>query len=142
MRLTIKIFCTFVMSVSAFANVKAADIFVYRNSSNTEKIDIEDLRHIFNGDRLAWNNSKVIRLYVNDLEKINERDFENFSGLTKAEFMDLWRIKFFSGRSGVPIQVKRQQKVLDSLEDNSAALYISFESIPISGEIKETKISF
>lgn len=110
-------------SAYAFADV----VYVYRNSNSLEPLTFENSRHIFDGGTLTWDNGKNIVLLVDELDKIDDKSFLKFAGLSKSQYLSQWRIKFFSGRALIPIQTKSISFASETLITNPSAIFFSFK---------------
>lgn len=132
----------FLISLSFSANGEA---FLYR-SSNSEPLSLEITRDIFEGQKLSWNNGKSIVLVLNELEQIDDSKFSSFTNLSKSQFLSKWRIKFFSGRSLMPIQVKSSNAALEIIKANPSSLFFSFTELSNEDKsldsLRVDKISF
>jgi len=90
-------------------------------------IENADIRDIIRANRLTWKNGQNILLIIDDLDLITDEEFQVAFGTSKSMFLEAWRIKFFSGRALSPLQVKSQRKGLSYIEDNTNALFLTFQ---------------
>lgn len=140
---TLFILLTSLFSMSAAA--VAGDVYVYVNSTNTEEIDIKTLRKIVQSNRLSWKNGQNIVLITEELSGMDDADFSEMTEISKSQFLNNWRLKFFSGRALVPIQLKKSVNPLDTLKENPSSIFFTFKALPedsISNQIKTLKLSY
>lgn len=52
-------------------------------------------------------------LLIDDLQETNSDDFNEVLDMSKSQFMEYWRIKFFSGRALIPKKIKNSNSDLD-----------------------------
>ena len=127
------------LGIFIFSNAYAfaGNIYVYSHVSNKEDVDLAKAIKIFQGGKLTWGNGVNILVLLDQLDVISDEDFKKFSQMNKSEFLDVWRVKFFSGRALVPIQIKNSSKALETLLENPTSLYFSFKKIPLEDQIAE-----
>jgi hypothetical protein len=130
-----------IFSFSAIA--KADDIYVYRNISNNETLDFENSRRIFDGSKLTWENGRNIVVLIPELDQIEDNSFQTFAQISKSQFLSRWRIKFFSGRALIPIQIKNLSSTFETLKTNPSGIFFSFKELSdaeLGGEKKNFKM--
>ncbi len=119
------------------AHAIAGNIYIYYHVSNKENLDLVKAKRIFQGDKLTWENGVNIIILLDQIDVISDTEFKEFSQLNKAEFLDLWRVKFFSGRALAPIQIRNRSKAFEALIENPTSLFFSFKKIEIADPILE-----
>lgn len=138
----IYLFCIVIISVS---HAFAGEAYVYLNNKNKEDLSLVNLKKIIRAQKLNWISGEDILLFVDDIKKTDNETFRSFSGVTKSEFIDNWRIKFFTGRAMTPIQARDQNTVMESLLENPFSIYVTFDQISpdlISGQSEIRMIAF
>lgn len=105
----------------------AADIVVAINSQNESTITEKDILKILKAETLVWNDQKAVILLIDELKSINGDNFTHVTHMRKSQFIEFWRIKFFSGRALLPKQVQNSSKALTILLENKNSIYIHFE---------------
>lgn len=127
-------FLGLILSFSTIARFSsAADVFIYRNQSNAEALTLSDVRNILDLKHLSWKSGKTITLLVPDLNHIDNETLENFTAVTKGRLLDRWRVKFFSGRARMPMQIRSDEEAIRALQENRDAIYFSFRPLSIQG---------
>jgi putative sterol carrier protein len=115
---------------SIYSTSFAADVFVSLNKSNGSKIDQATVVKLLKAEKLIWENGNSVVLVIDDLTAIDSNDFDAVLGMSKSQFLEFWRIKFFSGRALLPKQVKNSGTVLELLHENSNSVYIRIGQRP------------
>ena len=119
------ILITSLIVCSTFAQVSAADVFVALNKSNSATITEESLLKILKAEQLVWENGNSVFLMIDSLETTSSQDFDEVLNMSKSQFMEFWRIKFFSGRALIPKQIKNESNALTILSENKNGIYVS-----------------
>lgn len=120
----LNLFFAVLLTSASFA--RAEEVTVYYSASVTQVPDSVFLRQAFSGKRLAWENGDSIVLMLQNLKGVDEGVFAKFAQQTKNQFLDSWRIKFFSGRALVPIQATSPDAAITTIKQNPAAIYFKF----------------
>lgn len=107
----------------------ASTVFVYRNAASEEEITSATAQRILDGSKLVWKDNKNIVLLLQELDQVDENLFLSFSGLSKPQFLSRWRIKFFSGRALIPVQVKNAAQAIETLKSNPYSVFFSFTEL-------------
>ncbi len=130
------------MIVYALSSISAnaGSLFVYRNLKNESTLSFETVKKIFDASKLTWEEGKTILFIIKDIEQVDEREMIEFSGLSKMQFLNKWRIKFFSGRSMMPVQVKDDEAALKLLKENPYGIYFSFSDLGPTKEETNIKL--
>lgn len=108
-----------------YSHASAADVFVALNKSNTAIINEESVLKILKAERLTWDNGNSVVLVIDDLDVTDSKAFDEVVQMSKSQFMEYWRIKFFSGRALIPKQIKSSTNALNILSENKNGIYIS-----------------
>ena len=81
-----------------------------------------------------------------ELNQIDEDEFQEFSEISKSHYMHNWRLKFFSGRALIPIQLKKNISPLKTLNENQSSIYFTFKPLVeedlSKNQIKLIKLSY
>ena len=80
---------------------------------------------ILKAESLTWEDGSSVVLLIDDLQGIDPEAFDEVLDMSKSQFIEYWRIKFFSGRALIPKQVKNIANALSILSDNKNGIYIS-----------------
>lgn len=107
----------------------SAELFVYLNAKNTQVLQLNDVRNVFDSRQLEWKGGKSIVLLVPDFRQIDDKAFEAFADLTKSQFLARWRAKFFSGRARMPIQFANESDALKLVKETEESVYYSFRQV-------------
>lgn len=117
-----------VSSYSFYGRTSAAEVVIAVNTQNKSTITEEEVLKILRAETLTWKNGNSVILIIDNLENINSDAFNEVTNMTKSQFIEFWRIKFFSGRALIPKQVQSVSKALSILSENKNSIYISFDS--------------
>lgn len=120
---------TFVIVQTIYASV-AADVYVSYNKTNDSIFNESTVLKLLKAEKLSWDNGNSVVLMIDDLQSINSSDFGDVLNMTKTQFIEFWRIKFFSGRALLPKQIKNVGTAIDILNDNSNGVYIKIGQEP------------
>jgi UDP-N-acetyl-D-mannosaminuronic acid transferase (WecB/TagA/CpsF family) len=123
-------YLTLLLAHSLYAQASAADVFVAVNKSNTTLINEQAVSKILKAEKLTWDDGKSVVLLIDSLEETDSQAFDEVTSMSKSQFMEYWRIKFFSGRALIPKQIKNQSNALTILSDNKNGIYISIGKEP------------
>ena len=121
----ISLFVTIFFFTSLYAQVSAAVVFVVVNKSNIATITQQKVLKILKAESLTWEDGSSVVLLIDDLQGIDPEAFDEVLDMSKSQFIEYWRIKFFSGRALIPKQVKNIANALSILSDNKNGIYIS-----------------
>lgn len=113
------------LAYSMYAQASAADVFVAVNKSNTSVINEQGVLKILKAEKLTWEDGKSVVLLIDKLEETDSQAFDEVTSMSKSQFMEYWRIKFFSGRALIPKQIKSASNALSILSENKNGIYIS-----------------
>jgi hypothetical protein len=125
----------FLFISSIYSQVSATDVFVAVNKTNTTVITEQRVLKILKAESLTWENGNSVVLLIDDLQETNSDDFNEVLDMTKSQFMEYWRIKFFSGRALIPKQIKNSNSALTILSENKNGIYVSI------GKKSDTELS-
>lgn len=118
-------YLTLFLAHSLYAQASAADVYVAVNKSNTTLINEQGVLKILKAEKLTWDDGKSVVLLIDSLEETDSQAFDEVTNMSKSQFMEYWRIKFFSGRALIPKQIKNQSNALTILSENKNGIYIS-----------------
>jgi hypothetical protein len=121
-------FCLIALMISSKA--MALDVHVMTHKTNKTLITSEFLDRILRGQTLNWENNRPIILIIDELDGISSDDFIKTTKMTKAQFLQFWRIKFFSGRAMLPQQTKFERIALESLQESVDGIYVVIGRTP------------
>lgn len=124
------ILCSFVIVQTIYASVSAADVYVSFNKNNNSHIDQNSVLKLLKAEKLSWDNGNSVVLMIDDLQSIDSSAFDEVLNMSKTQFIEFWRIKFFSGRALLPKQIKNAGTAADILNDNSNGVYIKIGQEP------------
>jgi hypothetical protein len=113
------------LAYSIYAQASAADVFVAVNKSNNAPINEQGVLKILKAEKLTWEDGKSVVLLIDKLDETNSQAFDEVTHMSKSQFMEYWRIKFFSGRALIPRQIKSASSALSILSENKNGIYIS-----------------
>ena len=114
----------FIISASISSAAFSMDAFIFLNKNNSTQINSDQLERILKAQQLHWDSGQPIMLIIDQLDSINSDDFLKITKMSKAQFMELWRIKFFSGRAMIPRQVSQPRLGIQLLQDFRDGLYV------------------
>lgn len=143
-----KLFIIFYFALFSFcAQAAAADVYVAVNKANPASINQEFILKVLRAQRLSWEDGDSIVLLIDDLELTDSKDFDEVLDMSKSQFIEFWRIKFFSGRALIPKQLKSGSKAIAILNENKNSIYISIgkefsKEILENTEIKTSTIKY
>ena len=122
----LKLFFLFAfMLPSLYSQVLAAEVHVAVNKSNTAVINEAGILKILRAESLTWANGNSVVLLIDDIESTDAQAFDEVMNISKSQFMEFWRIKFFSGRALIPKQITSAVHALSILSENKNVIYIS-----------------
>lgn len=113
-----------------YAKAFAASVYVSLHKDNKSRIDQESVLKLLKAEKLSWDNGNSVVLLIDDLQSIDANVFDDVLKMSKTQFIEFWRIKFFSGRALLPKQVKSQNMALNILNENSNGVYIRIGQEP------------
>lgn len=123
-------------SICAFAKASSF-IIVTHPSTQGDSISEQDLRDIYNGDRVFWISGKRVRAARLPDDNGTTADFlQLILSKTSSEFIQLWRHKLFSGKGLPPKVVSDAEKMISYIEENEGS--IGF--IPVTKNISNSKV--
>ena len=108
-----------------YSQASAAEVHVAVNKSNTSVINEAGILKILKAESLTWGNGNSVVLLIDDIESTDAKAFDEVMNISKSQFMEFWRIKFFSGRALIPKQVTNAVHALSILSENKNVIYIS-----------------
>jgi hypothetical protein len=108
-----------------YSQASAAEVHVAVNKSNTTVINEAGILKILKAESLTWANGNSVVLLIDDIESTDANAFDEVMNISKSQFMEFWRIKFFSGRALIPKQVTSAVHALSILSENKNVIYIS-----------------
>ena len=108
-----------------YSQASAAEVHVAVNKSNTTLINEAGILKILKAESLTWSNGNSVVLLIDDIESTDANAFDEVMNISKSQFMEFWRIKFFSGRALIPKQVTSAVHALSILSENKNVIYIS-----------------
>jgi hypothetical protein len=106
-------------------HASAADVYVAVHKSNSAAISEESVLKILKAEKLTWEDGRAVVLLIDSLDSTNAKDFDEVTHMSKTQFIEYWRIKFFSGRALIPRQIRSQSSALSLLSENENGVYIS-----------------
>ena len=129
------------------APVMALEVFVLTNKSNPSVITNEKLDRILKAQQLHWDSGQPIMIVMDELDTISSEDFMTLTSMSKAQFMEFWRIKFFSGRALIPRQVSQSRYAHQLIQDFNLSLYVVIgrkpdEKMTVDENIRVTKLNY
>jgi hypothetical protein len=107
------------------SQASAAEVHVAVNKSNTTLINEAGILKILKAESLTWANGNSVVLLIDDIESTDTKAFDEVMNISKSQFMEFWRIKFFSGRALIPKQISNAVHALSILSENKNVIYIS-----------------
>ena len=108
-----------------YSQASAAEVHVAVNKSNTTLINEAGILKILKAESLTWSNGNSVVLLIDDIESTDAKAFDEVMNISKSQFMEFWRIKFFSGRALIPKQITSAVHALSILSENKNVIYIS-----------------
>jgi hypothetical protein len=108
-----------------YSQASAAEVHVAVNKSNTTLINEAGILKILKAESLTWANGNSVVLLIDDIGSTDAKAFDEVMNISKSQFMEFWRIKFFSGRALIPKQVTSAVHALSILSENKNVIYIS-----------------
>lgn len=121
-----KLFITITFALFTYcAQASAANVYVAVNKANPATINQEFVLKILKAQSLTWASGDSIVLLIDDLESIDSTAFDEVLNMSKSQFIEFWRIKFFSGRALIPKQIKKGSNAISILDENKNGIYIS-----------------
>jgi hypothetical protein len=124
-------------TLALHARASAADVYVAINKANLSTITEVQVLKILKAERLTWENGNSVVLLIDDLQETDAGAFDEVLDMSKSQFIEFWRIKFFSGRALIPKQIKNSINALSILSENKNGIYISIGK-PLSKELAES----
>ncbi len=118
----IRIFFLLIFLNQAHANSK----YIVLSSTEApviERIDTDDLRDIYLGNRIFWKNGK--RIFPSHIEKSSDtmKYFLNkVLSMNPRQYNKYWRRRLFSGKGHPPIELENDNKTLDYVKKTNGAL--------------------
>ena len=108
-----------------YSQASAAEVQVVVNKSNTSVLNEAGILKILKAESLTWDNGNSVVLLIDDIETTDAKAFDEVMNISKSQFMEFWRIKFFSGRALIPKQITSAVHALSILSENKNVIYIS-----------------
>jgi hypothetical protein len=108
-----------------YSQASAAEVQVVVNKSNTSVLNEAGILKILKAESLTWANGNSVVLLIDDIETTDPQAFDEVMNISKSQFMEFWRIKFFSGRALIPKQITNAVHALTILSENKNVIYIS-----------------
>ena len=97
----------FVIVALSSAAAQAADVYVVISAENKQKLDMEDVKHIFGGDERKWQSGKNVVLAVPDLSSPEgEKMLDKIFSLSAKDYKKYWMQKVFKGDATSPPENK------------------------------------
>lgn len=131
---TIAVIC---LHASELLSKSNSFIVITNIASPVDSISIEELRDIYNGDRVFWKTGKRIRAARLSEDSPTYVEFvSEILGKSPTQFVQHWRHKLFSGKGLPPKVIDDAEKMIRYIEENEGS--IGF--IPTSKRLTSPKI--
>ena len=119
------IICAICFFLIGHVYASAADVYVAINRLNASTITSAQVLKILKAESLTWENGNSVVLIIDDLQETDSDSFDEVLDMSKSQFIEFWRIKFFSGRALIPKQIKNPTHALSILFENKNGIYVS-----------------
>lgn len=115
-------------------------IFIANPSIEENSITQTQLRDIFLGDKVLWQDGQQITVAINTNPAVFEQFTKKYTGRTTNQFQAYWRLILFTGKGSVPKMFKTDEEIIQYVSNTPGAIgYISSKTeadgikiIPIS----------
>ena len=104
-------------------------VFIVNTSVETKSLSKSDIKEIFLGEKITWDNGNEIVIAVIDDSTIHELFTRTYLKKSAVQFLRYWRNQVFCGKGSLPKYLKSEKEMLQFVADTKNALgYISSET--------------
>lgn len=116
---------------------KSSDLLVITGSSQTNELNLQQVRHIFNMRMQSWPNGQ--RLTIATLPNTHETHQKLVRDLLETNQNQLeqnWTRRIFSGRATAPIKARNESELFEILQQNPYAIGYVSRNTPLPDHIQ------
>ena len=109
------------MSSTALAEV----VVVTHKSVNTENLELKDIKKIFLGKKMYWDDNKKITLFILSKSPTHQEFLKKYLGKSENQFTNYWKQLLFTGKGMLPNRVTDDEMIAKIKETEGAIGYIA-----------------
>ncbi len=104
----------------------AGIVFVAHPSVTADTLSKSDIKKIFLGEKIVWENNTGIRLVVLKIPDIKEQFTKTYTGKTPIQFDRFWKKQVFTGQGSAPKSFDTEKDLIDFVAATEGAIgYVS-----------------
>ena len=102
------------------ATICAKDYFVLSSTNVKEKnLDKKTIKKIFLGNKLFWSSGeRILPVHLPVETKAFKSFLSEIVNMDEAQFLSYWRRKLFSGRAHPPKQLRRDENIIEFIQEH------------------------
>jgi len=121
--LWIILFSFFFLSSAVWAEV----VVVTNRSVNTENLDLKDIKKIFLGKKMYWDDNKKISLFILAKSPAHNEFVKKYPNKSENQFTNYWKQLLFTGKGMLPNRVTDDEMIAKIKETEGAIGYVAAE---------------
>ncbi len=105
--------------------VAQAEVVVVANKSvNTDNLDIKEIKKIFLGKKMYWENNQKITLYILTKSPEHKEFVKKYLSKSENQFTNYWKQLLFTGKGMMPHRVKAEEMIEKVRQTDGAIGYV------------------
>ena len=109
------------MSSTAWAEV----VVITNKSVNTANLDTKDIKKIFLGKKMYWDDNKKITLFILAKSDAHKEFVKKYLGKSENQFTNYWKQLLFTGKGMLPNRVKDEELIGKIKQTEGAIGYVA-----------------
>ena len=122
------------MSSTAWAEV----VVVANKLVNTDNLDLKDIKKIFLGKKMYWDDNTKITLFILPQSPAHEEFVKKYVNKSENQFTNYWKQLLFTGKGMMPQRVLAEEMITRVKETEGAIGYVAADLV--TEEVKILKL--
>jgi len=101
--------------------VQAEVVVVANNSVNTDNLGLKDIKKIFLGKKMYWDDNQKITLFILKDSPAHKEFVRTYLGKSENQYTNYWKQLLFTGKGMMPQRVS-QEELLEKIKETEGAI--------------------
>jgi ABC-type phosphate transport system substrate-binding protein len=129
--------------IACYGAGMAENLVLVLNQENKQAtFNKDDVRKIFIGDKLKWDdNSTIVLAVLNDGNTTHDAFIQNYVGRSPAQFTTTWKKNVFTGKGTPPKVFNDSTSLMDYISKNKNAVGYATKNSKVPGNVKAVDVN-